>query len=175
MAELKSLAPLNPFAVVVLAQLECRATRPNDRRMATKLRLAQSLSKWGYNGEDRRMLFIVLDALLALPEALDDRFIESLEKTEDPAMMQQLNSYERVLLRREKAAGLEEGLQRGRQEGMLEGKLEGVANVFTAILERKFGTLPEWAAAHIAHADASTLERWAINILEADRIEDVFD
>ena len=178
MAELEALAPVNPFAVVVLAQLECRATRSDATRLASKLRLAQALARWNYSAEARRHLFFVLDAVLALPEALDEQFIERLEQTEDPIMLHQLNSLERVLLRREKAAGMEEGLQKGlrkgRKEGLQQGERGGAATLLKTQLERKFGPLPEWADARMAQADTATLQQWALKVLDATRLEDVF-
>lgn len=174
MAELEMLAPVNPFAVVVMAQLECRATKPDTTRLASKLRLAQALSRWNHGADIRRKLFFVLDAVLALPAALDDLFIESLEQTEDPTMMQQLNSLERVLLRREKAAGLEEGLQKGLKQGIQQGERGGASDVLKTLLERKFGALPEWASARIAQADTEELRQWALNVLDAHTIDEVF-
>ena len=43
---LEKLAPTNPFAVIVLAFLRYRATRPDITRLAGKLQLARSLAQW---------------------------------------------------------------------------------------------------------------------------------
>lgn len=178
MAELERLAPFNPFAVVVMAQLECRATQPDATRLASKLRLAQALARWNYSARVRRHLFVVLDALLTLPDALDEAFVERLEDTEDSAMLQYLTSYERVILRRGKAAGVEEGLQKGLKEGLKEGLQQGerggAATLLKGLLARKFGALPDWAEARMAQADTATLQQWALNVLDAQRLEDVF-
>ena len=160
------------------AQCGQHATRSDATRLAGKLRLAQALARWNYSAEARRHLFFVLDAVLALPEALDEQFIERLEQTEDPIMLHQLNSLERVLLRREKAAGMEEGLQKGlrkgRKEGLQQGERGGAATLLKTQLERKFGPLPEWADARMAQADTATLQQWALKVLDATRLEDVF-
>jgi hypothetical protein len=181
MAELEAQAPTNPFAVVVLAQLACRATKPDAGRLASKLRLARALARWEYSLETRRSLFFVLDALLALPEALDEAFIERLE-TEDTTMVQYLNSVERVMLRRAQAAGrqeglekgLEQGLEQGLEKGLRQGEREGALGILRNLLERKFGALPEWAEVRMGQADAPTLQQWALNVLDARRLEDVF-
>lgn len=165
MAELQQQAHTNPFAVVVLAQLEYRATQPDAGRLAGKLALARALAKWNYHSDTRRALFLILDSLLVLPEELNDRFLEALE-AEEPEMMQQMNSYERFLLRREKAAGMEEGMQKGRAEG--------AAVLLCDLLLRKFGSVPEWASDRIAQADAVVLEQWALNVLDAQAVEEVF-
>lgn len=166
MAKLKALAPTNPFAVVVLAQLQCRATAPDASRLASKLQLARSLARWNYDAAARRALFRIIDGLLVLPERHDEQFIETLEQTEEPAMAQQLTSLDRVLPRREKAAGMEEGLQKG--------ELEGALTLPKSQLERKFGSVPAWAAARLVLADTDTLRQWGLNVLDARRIEDVF-
>lgn len=177
-AELNKQAPTNPFAVVVLAQLECRATTASEAtRLASKLQLARSLKTWRYDEATRKLLFCMLDNLLVLPEALDDRYIETLEQ-EDSVMMQQLTSLDRVLLRREKAAGIREGElkgeRKGERKGELRGKRKGAARLLQTQLERKFGPLPDWAATHIDQANLESLQQWAINVLNAQRIEDVF-
>ena len=116
----------------------------------------------GYDDEARSALFFLIDSLLVLPEPLDELFTDTLEDAEDPIMMQQLTSVQRVLLRREKAAILEEG------------KFEGVALVLQSQLQQKFGPLPDWAVARIAQADTETLQQWALNLLRAESIEAVF-
>lgn len=72
--------------------------------------------------------------------------------------MTYVNTIERVALRRE------------RQEGLK----EGVAEVLTAQVTQKFGSLPDWARSRIAEANEAALNRWTLKILEAQRIEDVF-
>lgn len=81
-------------------------------------------------------------------------------------MMQQLNSLQRVRLRREKAASLE--------AGMVKGMAKGVATLLQILLKQKFGAVPDWAAVRIAQADADTVQQWGLNVLNAERIEDVF-
>ena len=174
-AELESLAPRNPFAIVLLAQLKCRATVPDTTRLASKLQLTRLLLKWNYDAAVRVVLLEIMDALLTLPDTLDDRFVETLEQIEEPAMMQRLNSVERVMLRREKAASMEEGLQKGLQKGLQVGKLEGTALLLQTLLQRKFGSVPEWAAVRITEAGTETLQQWALNVLEADTLEKVFE
>lgn len=76
--------------------------------------------------------------------------------------MTYVNTVERVALRR------------GKQEGKVEGRLEGAAELLAALIVRKFGEVPEWAQTCMAQADEATLNRWAMRILDATRIEDVF-
>jgi len=37
-----------------------------------------------------------------------------------------------------------------------------------------FGPLPDWALARIAQADTEALQQWALNVLQAERLEAVF-
>ncbi|MCK9511330.1 MAG: hypothetical protein M0R28_08900 [Pigmentiphaga sp.] len=166
---LETLAPTNPFAVIVIAYLEYRATRPDTRRMASKLRLAQALAKWGYDKEQREAVFLIIDSLLLLPEALEERFTDILTQAEAP-IVQQLTSVQRVIPKREKAACLEEG----ERLGIIKGKLEGAAFLLQTPLQQRFAPLPHWALARIAQVDTETLQRWALNVLQAEQIEDVF-
>ncbi|NYT79368.1 hypothetical protein H0A71_20535 [Alcaligenaceae bacterium] len=76
------------------------------------------------------------------------------------------------------ARGLQKGLQEGRQEGFQEGLQEGrnsAARLLSAMLERRFGQLPAWVTTRIAQADTETLQSWTLNILEAERLEAVFE
>lgn len=55
-----------------------------------------------------------------------------------------------------------------------EGRLDGEATLLRKMLELKFGALPEWAEQRFAQADASLLEQWAMQLLNAASLEDVF-
>lgn len=172
MAELRELAPVNPFAVLVLAQLECRATQPDATRLASKTALARAMRQWGYAQGQRVRLFRMIDSLLVLPPALEERFNDELDETEVEIM--RLSSIERVQLRREKEEGWREGLQAGEQKGRQEGRQEGGCAILRDQIQAKFGQVPDWAQAHLAQADAQALHQWSINVLSAERIESVF-
>ena len=131
--------------------------------MAGKLDLARALAKWNHSAEVRSAVFRVIDSLLRLPSALDDRFIEILEYSEEPAMLQQLSCIDRYLLRKEHASGVEEGHQAGN------------AGLLQSLLQHRFGSLPDWASSRLAQADVDTLGRWAVKVLDAERLEDVFE
>ncbi|NYT61898.1 Rpn family recombination-promoting nuclease/putative transposase [Alcaligenaceae bacterium] len=61
-----------------------------------------------------------------------------------------------------------------RHEGREEGREEGTTDLLAVLLTYKFGSLPGWATSRMAQADAAALNRWALRILDAQRIEDVF-
>lgn len=65
--------------------------------------------------------------------------------------------------------------RQGRKEGRKEGRQEGAADTLTTLMTARFGTLPDWARTRLEHADTAELKRWALRILDAERIEDVLN
>ncbi|MBC2768296.1 hypothetical protein GTU67_00005, partial [Pusillimonas sp. 7-48] len=174
--ELHRIAPANPFAVVILAQLACRATQASAQsRLVSKLELAKLLKYWGYDVDQRTGLLRIIDSLLLLPEELDNDFFNTLTQIEDEQTMAYITSIERIYWQRHidenKQGWLEEGLSKGEQLG----QRHGAANVLQTLLQQKFGTLPDWATDQIHQADTSTLQRWAINVLNAQTLQAVFE
>ena len=178
MGELARLAPANPFAVVMLAQLEANATRADRQRLVRKTELVRQLYHWGYQRDNVIMLFRIIDAMMALPEALEPVFEDAIRQIEEETQMSYVTSVERVRLKREREEGKVEGRAEGKVEGKAEGKAEGKTEGFAALLStliaRKFGVLPDWAKVRLVAADDVTLNRWAEQILDAQCIEDVF-
>jgi len=155
MKELLALAPANSFAVVVLAQLEANARHPDDHQFDRKVALVALLYNCGYSQNDIVQLFNILDAMLVLPTHLEANFVEAVIQIEEEHKVTYINTVERVLLRREHE--------------------KGIAHTLASLLTRKFGTLPDWAKTRLVEADQVDLERWTAQILDAQRIEDVFE
>jgi hypothetical protein len=176
--ELTWLAPTNPFAVIVLAQLHTRGTRPDRQRLVRKTELLRHLYDWKYSRENIQQLLRIIDAMLRLPEPLEDEFTDIVSQIEKEKQMPYVTSIERVLLKRERQAGeqtgLQTGLQTGEQNGLQKGELQGFAKMLATLITSKFGQLPDWAQACIAQADEVVLNQWAVRVLDAQRIEDVF-
>jgi len=156
--ELFALAPQNPFAVVILAQLEADTTRDAQQRLVRKAELARRLYHWGFSRDNVVRLFRIIDAMVGLPEALEPAFDDAVSQIEEEKQMAYVTSIERVRLKRERAQGMQ----------------QGAAEMLSAQLTRKFGSLPDWASARMSQADETTLNRWAVQLLDAQRIEDVF-
>ena len=70
--------------------------------------------------------------------------------------------------------GKQEGREEGKQEGREEGKQEGGALLLTGQLKKRFGSLPDWVDKKMKKADSKTLETWGLNLLSANKLEDVF-
>ncbi|MEF8747380.1 MAG: Rpn family recombination-promoting nuclease/putative transposase [Candidatus Accumulibacter propinquus] len=70
--------------------------------------------------------------------------------------------------------GRQEGLQEGRQEGLEQGLLRGERMLLHKQLERRYGALPTWVSERLAQADHAQLEAWALDLLDAANLEDIF-
>lgn len=55
------------------------------------------------------------------------------------------------------------------------GREEGVARVLRALLERRFGPLLPAVTERLATASEQELEAWALRVLDATTLDDVFD
>ncbi|MGD0960830.1 MAG: DUF4351 domain-containing protein [Methylomonas sp.] len=62
-----------------------------------------------------------------------------------------------------------------RREGKLEGKLEGETELLNRLLAKRFGPLPPWAQQKLAEAKLTDLESWSERILDAQKLENVFE
>jgi hypothetical protein len=96
----------NPFAAVVLAQLKVLKTQSNPgERWRWKVRLVKGLYDRGLTAQQVRELFRLLDWMVQLPQELEQRFHEEIERFEEERRMPYVTSIERLALQR----GLEEG------------------------------------------------------------------
>jgi len=68
----------------------------------------------------------------------------------------------------------EEGIQEGVLKGRLEGHEEGQRSVLVRQLKRRFATEARQYESKVLAASLPEVERWLDNILDAQRIEDVF-
>ncbi|MBF0418694.1 MAG: DUF4351 domain-containing protein [Magnetococcales bacterium] len=55
-----------------------------------------------------------------------------------------------------------------------DGHRDGEAEMLTRQLQRRFGTVPDWANEKIAKAELSSLEEWSLRIFDAQLLDDVF-
>jgi hypothetical protein len=114
----------NPFAVVVMAQLETRRTRQEAQaRYEAKLRLAKRLYQRGYSRRDILELFRFIDWIMTLPPELEEQFMTDIVAYEEQERKPYVTSVERIASQR--------GIERGAREMLLE------------TLSVRFGTVPE--------------------------------
>ncbi|MBF0435540.1 MAG: DUF4351 domain-containing protein [Magnetococcales bacterium] len=145
----------NPFAIVTLAHLQAKKTkhRAGDRYQE-KRRLIRGLYQSGFNRQQVIDLFRFIDWVLYLPEELDDRLLAEIATFEENQKMPYITSVERI--------------------GMRKGHRDGEATILTRQLQRRFGTIPDWANEKLAKAEPPSLEEWSLRILDAQSLDDVF-
>ncbi|MCK7496714.1 MAG: DUF4351 domain-containing protein [Comamonadaceae bacterium] len=103
-------------------------------------------------------LYEFIDWLLALPEALEDAFLDEIHDLEERTNMRYISSAERIGMRR----GTELGIQ------------QGGATVLRSILQRRFGDPPPWVETKLQEGTLAEFEQWAKRSLDADTLEAVF-
>lgn len=74
-----------------------------------------------------------------------------------------------------RAEGRAKGLREGHREGLATGRNEGRAALLRLQLEQRFGLLPSAVVARLGEATAAELERFAVRVLDARTLSDVFE
>jgi len=157
LAELE--ADPNPFALATAAHLLARATRKDpQQRLAGKLALTRRLYQRGWTKPEVLDLYEFIDWLLALPEALEDAFLDEIHDLEASTKMRYISSAERI------------GMKRGHEQGMQ----QGIALTLRRQLRRRFGEPPAWVESKLQEGTPPQLEQWADQLLDADTLEAVF-
>jgi hypothetical protein len=176
----------NPFNLIAAAHLKSKLLEPHDpERLYSKINLVKALYRLGYNKEEVRQLFNLIDWLIKLPEELDQKFITEIHKFEQELKMPYINSVERFKLREAtlqgKLEGRLEGKLEGKQEGLLEGikkglrkgRIAGTKKSIRTILTTKFQLLPEAIIDQIEMiADPNQLDSLLIQAVQAGSLEE---
>lgn len=107
----------NPFAVMVMAHLKTKATRgkPQERQQ-WKWNLVRRLFERGYDRDDIRKLFRLVDWMMTLPEELQRGFEEQLSRYQEERQMPLLSRMELRAMQR----GIEQGAVQNAREAVLE-------------------------------------------------------
>ena len=172
LAELETVA--NPFALATAAHLLAQATRHDSaQRFAGKLALTRRLYQRGWNRQEIIDLYEFIDWLLALPDALEDVYLDEIHELEVTTNMRYISSAERIGMRRGMERGIERGMEKGLQQGLQQG-LEQSRSLLRRQLRRRFGELPEWADIRLQKGTPPQLELWAEQLLDADTLEATF-
>ena len=176
----------NPFALVIMAQLQAHRLKDGNARKIAKLQLVRLMRQRGYERQVILELFRLIDWMLQLPAALELEFEREVERIEREEIMAYVTSVERIRIARaidqERQAALAEGLEKGLAEGLAEGLEKGrdkgreeeALALTRRLLTRKFGQLPLWVDEKLRHADKQRLEAWAEALLDANTLEDFF-
>ena len=156
--ELESQATDNPFAVVVMAQLQALRHRDKTQRLGPAISLVRQLYGYGYRREQVQQLPRLIEWMLRLPAALEDDYLAAMARIEQERKMTYVTIAER----------------HGVKKGMDDGMRIGHANLLLRQIERRFGSMPDAVIERIRSASAAQLETWALNVLDAAALEDVF-
>ena len=155
----------NPFAVVTMAHLKVKETMGDDRsRFYWKRRLIRHLYKRGYNKKSIQHLFRFIDWVLTLPEEMENKLKQTLEKEEEVASY--VTSWERIARKEAMEQGLEQGLEQGVRKG--------AGQLFLIAVNQKFGAAPEWLEQKVVEADQELIVAWFKKLFSAKSLEDVF-
>ncbi|MFT0533916.1 DUF4351 domain-containing protein [Castellaniella hirudinis] len=156
--DLDALAPHNPFAVFVMAQIQ--ASRHPDK--ATRLRplidLMRRLYGYGYDRDRIGQLVRLVEWVVRLPTDLETDYLQAARQLAQEHEMSYVTIAERVYT----------------QQGLKMGIEQGQANLLLRLVERRFGAQADDIHEKIRSANSAQLEAWSLNILDAQVLDDVF-
>lgn len=162
--DLDRLAPTNPFAVLIMAQLQASGHPDKATRLAPLVRLTRRLYGYGYTRDQIGQLLRLVEWVIGLPPGLEQDYLlaaRQLEQEQEHKM-----SYVTIAERHGMAKGEEKGLRQGLQAGQ--------AKLLLGMVQRRFGPLSDDVTRRILSAKAPQLETWSLNILDATELDDVF-
>ncbi len=164
--ELESRAPGNPFAVLVMAQLQANRYRDKRMRLGPKFELVRSLRHYGYTPTTAGQIYRLIEWMITLPRDLEPEYLQAVNALPEEHKMTYVTLIER------------EGIKRGRVEGIKEGLTQGLtqgqADLLLRQIRRRFGAVDEAIDRRIRSARARDLETWSLNFVDAATLEDVF-
>ncbi len=156
----------NPFALVTMAHLkalELKGRHRDRERLGWKIELVKLLEERNLPTEKAGFLYDFIDAMVQVPEDLDEEFYFEITKKEQ--RMPFINTIERVVERR--------ALAQGRQEGRQEGQQAQALAMVLRLLKRRFGELPTDLETQITQLDLAALEALGEALLDFGSAEDL--
>ena len=172
--ELESLARTNPFAVVIMAQLQAVRHRNHRKRLNPALTLARMLYEHGYPPAQIGVLLRLIEWMLRLPKDLEPTYLNTVQSLKQEGTMGYMMIAERQGLAKGLVQGEAIGLTKGEAKGRIEGRVEGQADTLLRQVQRRFGPVDEAVTQRIQSADSAHLEIWSLNFVDADTLDDVF-
>ncbi len=159
----------NPIALFVQAHLASLKYRGNYRLLADeKKRLFRGMLERGYNREQIRYLYQVVDYLMALPFDLEREVEAVVEEIKRRRRRKWIAPQERLAVER----ALKQGLEEGREQGIREGIQEGIQQGILTVLRTRFGNLPEEVPALLEKTtDSEALQELNVFAVQAETID----
>ena len=145
----------NPFAVVILGQLAANETQSKlEQRLNVRLKLVRQCLQKGWQKVDIQALYIFLENVIRLNDDLTLTYIQEKIKLEETYNMRLTTDAERLAENK--------------------GQIEGRGELFTLLMEKKFGPLPNDYQEKISQADMQTINFWSLKMLNAHNLEEIF-
>ncbi|WP_322995663.1 DUF4351 domain-containing protein [Castellaniella sp.] len=160
--ELDALAPSNPFAIFVMAQIQASRHPDKSTRLRPLVDLVRRLYSYGYSQPQIGQLLRLLEWVVRLPPDLETDYLQEAQQLEQEYEMSYVTIAERVYTQK----GIEQGLERGIEQGQ--------ASLLLRLIERRFGSQPDCVQEKIRTASSPQLEAWSLNFVDAQTLEDVF-
>ncbi len=133
----------NPIAYFIQAHLASLKYRGRVELLAEeKKRLFRGMLERGYNRDEVRYLYQVVDYLMSLPFDLEREVEAVVEEIRRRRRRKWIAPQERLAIERALLEGREEGLQQGLQQGLHQGREEGIRQAVLMMLGARFGELP---------------------------------
>lgn len=132
----------NPFALLFVAWLRTRASKPGLRRLHFKRQLLRVLRQQGHPADRAVKLFWLLDQLMLLPEEQQEQFVDEAIRLEEGSPMRIVTPTELL--------GQERGEKRGKELGATSAKADAVVQILTA----RFGKVSATVAARIRQIES---------------------
>jgi predicted transposase YdaD len=149
--------------------------RVDDVREASRRVLKKLLQLPGKQARDAVTKLLILSRLRKSEKIVSEEVKQAMQLTREDVM--EIPLFAEIILESEKLAekrGEKKGEKRGEKKGEKRGEKKGEEAIFSAMLEARFGPMPEWAKSKIAEADTDALKRWGVRLLEAESLEEVF-
>jgi hypothetical protein len=161
----------NPFALVTAAHLLTRRTRHDAwQRYEAKLRLIRLLYRQGWERQQVLDLFAVLDWMMSLPAALQQRLWQDVDEMDQEKRMAYVTTWEQRGIEK----GIQAGIEKGMEKGLEQGQLLGQAALLERQLTRRFGPLPDELRSRLAAGSREQLQTWGDRVLDATTLAEVF-
>ena len=152
--ELDALALTNPFAVVIMAQLQAAGHPDKATRLAPLLDLTRRLYSYGYARDRIGALLRLVESMVRLPTALETDYFLAARQLEQEHEMSYVTIAERMYTQ--------------------QGRVEGQADLLLRLIQRRFGSVPDGIQQRVHAAQAQDLETWSLNFVDAATLDDVF-
>jgi len=154
----------------LLFRLE-NASDPSDL-----LALADAVVTWfaGHPGfETARKVFVDMLNVAMAPAGPNVRVPEALLEVRN-MLATRMEQWMRRWEQEKEQEAKERGEQQGREQGLQQGLQQGEASLLIRQLERRFGVLPDRTRDRVLAADMAMIEEWALRVLDAATLEEVF-